>query len=94
MITVDLSGPIGNVFCLLGHAKSIQKQLTRAGTSNKEIDEVLKGYTDMEYDGIVAKLGESGFFEFENGPGNVSDPDVCQFCGMDFDDCDCDPKES
>jgi hypothetical protein len=82
MKTIDLSGPDGNVFCLLGYAKSIQRQLKKAGTNSDEIDEVLSGYTEMKYDDIVAKLEASGFFVFES---RIED-EACDICG--FSDCD------
>jgi hypothetical protein len=87
MMKIDLSGPAGNVFCLLGYAKSIKKQLAASGTSNTEIDEVLTGFTNMEYSDIVAKLEKSGFFDFGS---DDDDADTCSECGLDTCDCECD----
>ena len=65
MITIDRTGPDGNVFCILGAAKSVQRQLKKAvGQENETIAEVLRNFTQMTYEDICDKLESTGLFEF------------------------------
>ena len=38
MKTIDVTTPEGNVFCILGFAKSYQRQLKKEGINNKDLD--------------------------------------------------------
>jgi len=67
MITIDRTGPDGNVFCILGYAKSAQRQLKAAGAENETIADVLKNFMSMDYEGICDKLESTGLFEFTDG---------------------------
>lgn len=95
MKTIDKSGPDGNVFCILGIAKSFQRQLKAAGGNNDDLDDVLTNYTSMTYDGICDKLESTGLFEFTDGSSDWEDEDedgeICPDCGCDTSDrhCDC-----
>jgi hypothetical protein len=63
-MTIDVTSPQGNVFCILGAARSYQKQLRKDEASNPILDEVLSGYTEMDYDEILNKLENTGLFRF------------------------------
>ena len=93
MKTIDKSGPDGNVFCILGYAKSFQRQLKASGLNNDVLDDVLKNFTSMTYEGICDKLESTGLFEFFYGSGydEDEDDDICPDCGCDTSDkyCDC-----
>ena len=75
MKTIDKSGPDGNVFCILGFAKSFQRQLKAVGVNNEVLDDVLVNFTDMTYDGICEKLESTGLFEFTDGASDWDDED-------------------
>jgi hypothetical protein len=66
-MTINITGPQGNVFYILGYAKSVQKQLKAEGITNEILDSVLTGYTEMNYNEILAKLENTGLFEFTEG---------------------------
>jgi hypothetical protein len=66
-MTINITGPQGNVFYILGYAKSFQKQLKAEGITNEILDSVLTGYTEMNYNEILAKLENTGLFEFTEG---------------------------
>ena len=63
-MTININSEQGNVFCILGHAKSIQKQLKAAGTNDSVIDDVLTNCMSMTYIEILDKLESTGFFKF------------------------------
>jgi hypothetical protein len=76
MKTIDKSGPEGNVFCILGYAKSFQRQLVKAtGAENEVLADVLKNFTSMDYNGICDKLESTGLFEFTDGASEWDDED-------------------
>jgi len=60
----ELSGTGGNVFFVLGTAKSYQKQLKKENIVNKTLDNVLNKYSEMKYDEILKKLESTGLFRF------------------------------
>jgi len=64
MITIDKTSPDGNVFCILGAAKSVQRQLRKEGIENETLNDVLANYTKMKYEQICEKLEDTGFFLF------------------------------
>jgi Tfp pilus assembly PilM family ATPase len=83
MITINKSGPDGNVFCILGHAKSVQKQLKKFGAGENEvIAAVLQNFTQMKYDDICEKLESTGLFEFVDWSTSEYDDEP-----LDDDDC-------
>ena len=90
MITIDTTGPDGNVFCILGHARSFQRQLKQAGGNNDTLDDVLVNFTNMTYKDICTKLESTGLFEFTDG--QEEEEDTCPYCGFYMSDCDCDPQ--
>jgi hypothetical protein len=63
-MTINVTRPEGNVFCILGAAKNYQRQLKRKEIANPILNEVLNGYTEMTYDGILDKLESTGLFRF------------------------------
>lgn len=64
MKTIDVTSPEGNVFCILGFAKSFQRQLKKESLNNKNLDFVLFNYLNMEYDEILDKLEKTKLFKF------------------------------
>lgn len=64
-MTIDITQPEGNVFCILGYAKQFKSQLKKSGDSNQTLDEVLSGFTEMTYEQILDKLESTNLFEFE-----------------------------
>lgn len=64
MKTINIKEPEGNVFCILGFARSFQDQLKKAGINNEDLDFVLSNFFDIEYDEILDKLEKSKLFEF------------------------------
>ena len=92
MKTIDVTGPEGNVFCILGFARSFQRQLKQAGGNNDTLDEVLKNFTQLDYDTICEKLESTGLFEFTFGDDDDDDDedeDWCPDCGEDWGYCRC-----
>jgi len=63
-MTINVNSEQGNVFYILGAAKSYQKQLKKEGLTNETLDSVLTGYTEMTYDEILDKLEITGLFRF------------------------------
>jgi hypothetical protein len=63
-MTINVNSEQGNVFYILGAAKTAQKQLKKEGQTNETLDSVLTGYTEMTYDKILDKLQSTGFFKF------------------------------
>ena len=61
---IDLNGPDGNAFALMGHAKNIAKQL---GWQHSEIDDVLNDMQSGNYDHLldVFKHHFGEFVEFQ-----------------------------
>jgi hypothetical protein len=53
MAIIDLSGPDGNAFALLGYARRFAKQL---GWSSKETTDLLARMTDGDYDNLVCEF--------------------------------------
>ena len=51
MITVDLSGPQGNAFWLLGYAQKLAKQI---GYSQEDIDNLLEEMQSGDYDDLCS----------------------------------------
>lgn len=49
-ITIDLTGPQGNAFVLMGHAKTFGKQM---GKTTVEIDEIIKDMMSGDYENLV-----------------------------------------
>lgn len=49
-LTVHLSGPDGNAFCILGNVKRLMEA---AGASKEEIDEYLKEAMSSNYDHLL-----------------------------------------
>lgn len=66
MVKVNLKGPDGNVFVLMGMARSFQKQLINAGVKggNPYLAKALKDFMEMKCEEIVELLRKSEFFEF------------------------------
>jgi hypothetical protein len=64
MKTVNVMNPDGNVFCILGYAKDFQSQLKKSNIKNDILDDVLKNYTSMNYNGILDKLESTHLFKF------------------------------
>ena len=64
MKTINVTTPEGNIFCILGFAKSYQRQLKKEGVNNKDLDFILSNFFDIEYDEILDKLEKSKLFEF------------------------------
>lgn len=62
-VTVDLTGPEGNAFVLLGYANSWGEQL---GLSEEERDEIHDDMTSSDYDHLVSVLDShfGGFIDF------------------------------
>lgn len=92
MITIDKTGPDGNVFCILGYAKSAQRQLKAVGAENETLADVLKNFMSMDYDEICSKLESTGLFKFTDGVNDdEDDEDICPDCGCDTSEgyCDC-----
>ena len=44
MKTINIKEPEGNVFCILGFARSFQDQLKKAGINNEDLDFVLSNF--------------------------------------------------
>jgi hypothetical protein len=63
-MTINITQPQGNVFCILGYAKNFHRQLQKHGIANQNLNEVLSGYTEMTYDEILDKLSKTGLFKF------------------------------
>lgn len=64
-MTIDITGPDGNVFVILGYAKQFNRQLkNECGEENDILTDVLKNFTSMKYEEILFKLEKSGLFEF------------------------------
>ena len=59
-IEIDLTGPQGNAFCLLGYARKFAKQL---GQSEEQIDELLDEMRQSDYEHLV-KVFDREFGEF------------------------------
>ena len=49
-ITIDLSGPDGNAFCLMAYARQYGKQL---GFSKEKIDKILNEMMMADYEGLI-----------------------------------------
>ena len=49
-IVIDLTGPEGNAFVLLGYAKRFAKQL---GYKEEEIDELMKAMQSSDYENLI-----------------------------------------
>lgn len=52
-IHIDLTGPEGNAFCLIGLARELYKQLYRE--EQKEVSEIIKAFVDLPKDQKVIK---------------------------------------
>jgi hypothetical protein len=61
-LVIDLTGPQGNAFYLLGTAKSLGKQL---GWTKEDMDELDKRMTSSDYENLIK--------EFDNAFGDVCD---------------------
>lgn len=64
MKTINVTTPEGNIFCILGFAKSYQDQLKKAGINSESLDFVLSNFFDIEYDEILDRLEKTRFFKF------------------------------
>lgn len=62
----DVRGPEGNVFCVLGALRGLQRQLKNAGCETPEIDKIFKDYRTMKYDEILDAIEKAthGSFHF------------------------------
>jgi len=71
---IDKTGPDGNVFVILGHAKNFQRQIeTEFGEKNEILADVLANFRSMKYDEICSKLESTGLFTFSNGVDETED---------------------
>jgi hypothetical protein len=52
-IEIDLTGPNGNAFALMGIARNIAKQLDRAGANDVEIDVIIKDMMSGDYEHLL-----------------------------------------
>lgn len=57
---IDLTGPQGNAFALLGHARNLGKQI---GKTKEELDDIHSRMTSSDYDNLVEVFDEE-FGEF------------------------------
>ena len=58
MITIELTSPDGNVFCILGYVRRVRNQLKELGLNTILYDELLDNYYNMTYDGIISGVKE------------------------------------
>jgi hypothetical protein len=65
---INVKGPQGNVFYILGVAKDFLRQLNRAGITDgsdvKTLNDVLKNFRQMDYDSILNALESTSLFVF------------------------------
>ncbi len=59
-ITIDLTGPEGNAFCLIGYAKRWGRNL---GFSNEKIEEIISDMMSSDYENLV-KILDSNFGKY------------------------------
>ena len=59
-IVIDLTGPNGNAYVLLGYAKSLGNQL---GLPRPEIDKILESMMSSDYDNLI-KVFDQNFGNF------------------------------
>lgn len=56
MVTIDLSGPDGNAFALMGYVKSIGRQL---GYDKEKIDQIISDMMSGDYLNLVSVFEEN-----------------------------------
>ena len=70
MQVIDLNGPEGNVFVILGYAKSYLNQFEDCGMAKGPVVETLKyvldNYRNMQYQEILDKLKTTELFKFRD----------------------------
>jgi hypothetical protein len=62
-IEIDLTGPNGNAFALMGIARNIAKQLDRAGANDIEIDVIIKDMMSGDYEHLLEVM-EKNFGDY------------------------------
>jgi hypothetical protein len=52
-IEIDLTGPDGNAFVLLGTARKIARQFDRAGANDIDIDDIIRDMRSGDYEHLL-----------------------------------------